>query len=263
MKTSSQLHTPITDRHIELLQPEGYEEYLLHSHSEILAILAVLRDDKSLITLYFDHSGQSLLTSLLGVSENGLALDFCGDAKLNGLALASERMIAATSQDKVKIQFPVGPLKQGLYQGQSAFAAPLPKLLLRLQRREFYRLPTPSARPIKCRIPAASAHGPHKSVDANIIDIGGGGLAVMVPPDDLPFEAGMNFQNCRIELPEVGIVVSNLHVRGTFEVTAKGGLVARRAGCQFVNLPGPMLTLIQRYIMRIERERKARSTETD
>jgi len=31
----------------------------------------------------------------------------------------------------------------------------------------------------------------------------------------------------------------------------------RRAGCEFMNLPGPMQTLIQRYIIKIERERKA------
>ena len=36
--------------------------------------------------------------------------------------------------------------------------------------------------------------------------------------------------------------------------------VAKRAGCQFVDLPGQMLTLIQRYIIRVERERKARET---
>ena len=34
----------------------------------------------------------------------------------------------------------------------------------------------------------------------------------------------------------------------------------KRAGCEFCNLSGPMATLIQRYIIKVERERKARDS---
>jgi c-di-GMP-binding flagellar brake protein YcgR len=247
----------------ELLQADDFDEYVLRSRTEILAVLRSLRDSQALLTLYFDQSGIPLLTSVLGASDSAIALDFASDPTMNILALKSKGFTAAATLDKVKIHFPVGPLKQGLHQGRPAFSAPLPNLLLRLQRREYYRLTTPSVRPIRCRIPASLPEGSHTSVEANIIDIGGGGLAVMVPPAGIPFEAGMGFHNCRIDLPEVGIVVSDLQVRSTFEMAAQGGVVVRRAGCQFTKLPGPMLTLIQRYIMRVERERKARTSEVD
>jgi len=32
-----------------------------------------------------------------------------------------------------------------------------------------------------------------------------------------------------------------------------------RSGCQFIDLPGAMVNLIQRYIFKVERERKARA----
>jgi c-di-GMP-binding flagellar brake protein YcgR len=261
MNTPIQTQTPTTGPDIELLQAEDFDQYILRSRAEILSVLRSLRDTQALITLYFDHSGLPFLTAVLGASDSGIALDFGRDPTMNSLALKSKGFTAAATQDKVKIQFPVGTLKQGLHQGRPAFSAPLPNLLLRLQRREYYRLTAPSVRPIRCRIPASLPEGTHKSVEANIINIGGGGLAVMVPPAGIPFEAGMGFHNCRIDLPEVGVVVGDLQVRSTFEVAAQGGIVVKRAGCQFMNLPGPMLTLIQRYIMRIERERKARSSE--
>ena len=37
-----------------------------------------------------------------------------------------------------------------------------------------------------------------------------------------------------------------------------GGAIIKRAGCEFKNLSGPMLTLVQRYIIKVERERKAK-----
>lgn len=54
------------------------------------------------------------------------------------------------------------------------------------------------------------------------------------------------------------MVSATLRVRSVFDVATKSGNRYLRAGLEFVNLPGTRLTLIQRYITRIERERKAR-----
>jgi hypothetical protein len=70
----------------------------------------------------------------------------------------------------------------------------------------------------------------------------------------------MEFPNCRIDLPEVGMLAARLEVRTLFELTLPSGVQVHRAGCQFVDLPGSMLTLVQRYVIKIERQRKARTT---
>ena len=54
------------------------------------------------------------------------------------------------------------------------------------------------------------------------------------------------------------MLVCNLIVRNAFDVTTKTGNHHLRVGCEYVNLPGTRLTMIQRYITRVERERKAR-----
>jgi hypothetical protein len=70
----------------------------------------------------------------------------------------------------------------------------------------------------------------------------------------------MEFPNCRIELPEVGFVTATVKIRSVFEITLRSGARIKRAGCEFVKLPGPMSTLVQRYIIKVERERKARES---
>jgi len=71
---------------------------------------------------------------------------------------------------------------------------------------------------------------------------------------------GTLLQNCRIALPEEGVITGTLCVRSAFGVTPGNGHSFVRIGCEFINLPGQRLTMIQRFITRIERERKARQS---
>jgi c-di-GMP-binding flagellar brake protein YcgR len=58
----------------------------------------------------------------------------------------------------------------------------------------------------------------------------------------------------------VATVTVKLRICSVMETRGRAGANMHRAGCEFVNLPGPMLTQIQRYIIKIERERKARDS---
>ena len=54
----------------ELEQPDDYSQYLLHSRSEILAVLRSLVQKGALITVYFDQGRSFLLTSMLTVNAD-------------------------------------------------------------------------------------------------------------------------------------------------------------------------------------------------
>ncbi|HZV54871.1 MAG TPA: flagellar brake protein [Rhodocyclaceae bacterium] len=244
-----------------LLEPADYTEFLLRTKSEIHYVLRGLLANSDRITVYFNEGKDFLLTTVIAIDDEGITLDYGSNPEMNQRALAAEKVFCITSHEKVRVQFLLHGLRQVDYQGRPAFRAALPDSVLRLQRREYYRLTTPIARPLKCQIPTPSVDGTTSSVvDVNVVDISGGGLAIMVPPTGIPFEPEMKFPNCRIELPEVGILVATLQVRSIFDVTLRTGAQVTRAGCQFLNLPGPMLTLVQRYIIKVERERKARET---
>ncbi len=246
----------------ELMQADDYDQYLLHSKKEILVILRAMRDKAALITVYFNEGNDFLLSTLLTISEDGtfMLLDPGSNAEINRKALASDKLIFVANHEKVKIQFTVNKLDSVSEQGRPGLRAMVPDMLLRLQRREYYRLSAPAGHPLKCVIPVKHANGSKTSLETTVLDISGGGLAVMVPPVGVEFETDHFFENCRIELPDIGNITATLQVRNIFEFTLNNGDRVKRSGCQFVDLPGHMLTLIQRYIIRVERDRKARET---
>jgi flagellar brake protein len=249
-----------TGSHEPLLEPADYSEYLLHGKSEILFVLRGIMASTDRITINFNEGRDFLLSAVIAVDDDGLTLDYGSTHEMNQKALKADKVFCITRHEKVRIQFVLRGLRQIDYQGRPAFRAALPDSVLRLQRREYYRLTTPIVNPLKCQIPITQADGSSSTILVNIVDISGGGIAIMVPPPDVPFETGAKLANCKIDLPEVGTLIATLQVRSIFDVTLRSGTQVKRAGCQFVKLPGPMLTLVQRYIIKVERERKARES---
>jgi c-di-GMP-binding flagellar brake protein YcgR len=248
------------DKVPELLEPSEYDEYLLHERREILHVLRALNEQVCQITVFFNDGTDFILTTLLSVSDSEITLDYGADAELNQLAGAANKLFCITLLDKVRVQFILRQLQQTTYDGRPAFKAILPDSLLRLQRREYYRLTMPVTRRLGCQIPIPQTDGSVSLVDVDIVDISGGGIAIVAPPEEVRFESDMEFPKCRIELPDVGVIIAAIRVRTVFDITLRNGTHVKRSGCAFVNLPGAMATLIQRYIIKTERELKARES---
>jgi len=255
-----------THARLELEQDGVYGKYLLHSRTEIVFVLRAVQQKASLITVYFNEGRSFLLTSLLEVNADRglLTFDMGSDAEMNQRALKADRFVFTTSLDKVKVQFSLKQLEQVQYEGRPALRGSIPESVLRLQRREYYRLTTPVANPVRCLLAYTRTSGEPVRLEVPLLDISGGGLGLMVKPElREDFRAGTAFRDCRVELPEEGLLVCNLIVRNAFDVTTKSGNQHLRVGCEFDNLPGTRLTMVQRYITRIERERKARESGLD
>jgi len=247
--------------HVDVENDDVYSRYLLYSRTEILFVLKALVEKGAMITVYFDGGKSFLLTSLNEISSDGntLVFDYGSDEEMNRKAVQADKLVFTTTLDKVKIQFIIKGLSQSTYDGRKAFTGKLPETLLRLQRREYYRLSTPIANPIKVSIDLILADGSKNAIETNMLDISGGGIGLMVPltmADHFPI--GVTFKDCKFTLPEEGQLVTALCVRNAFPVTTKTGNQYLRVGCEYLDLPGTRLTMIQRYITRVERERKAR-----
>lgn len=247
--------------HLDVEHDDHYSRYLLYSKAEILFVLKALVQKGAMITVYFDGGNSFLLTSLnqIAADGNSLIFDYGSDEEMNQRALMADKLVFTTTLDKVKIQFSLKGLSQANFEGRKAFSGKLPETLLRLQRREYYRLTTPIANPIKVSLEIIHGDGTKATIESNMLDISGGGIGLMVPLSlGEAFAIGNIFQDCKFTLPEEGQLVTALCVRNAFPVTTKTGSQYLRIGCEYVDLPGTRLTMIQRYITRIERERKAR-----
>ncbi len=246
---------------LELEQADHYSQYLLYSQAEILAVLRSLIQKGAMITVYFDQGNSFLLSSMLALSDDhrSFILDVGSNDEMNRRALLARTLSFTSLVDKVKIQFSVNSLSATRHAGRPAFLASVPETLLRLQRREYFRLATPIAHPVRLTATVRRPDGSAVVVQVPLYDVSGGGIGLMAPLEQAGlFQRGETLADCKIALPDEGLLVTNLAVRNLFDVTARSGAHYIRVGCEYVDLPPQRLTMVQRYITRVERERKAR-----
>lgn len=245
----------------ELLQADDYSRYLLRGRTDILFNLRGLIQKRAMLSAFIDASADSFLTAIVALSadENRLILDAASDETTNRRVEAAEQLICVTQLDRIKIQFAARGIQRIQHEGHDAFRVQVPDVMLRLQRREYFRLTAPSAHSLTCLIPTTIG-GEHReiSVEASVLDISGGGLSITIPSEGMVVEPDMEFGNCRLMLPETGAIVTSLRVRNLFRITNRDGSITLRAGCEFTHLSSAMASTIQRYILKVERERNAR-----
>jgi c-di-GMP-binding flagellar brake protein YcgR len=235
-----------------------YSQYFLYSKTEILSVLRSIIQKAPQITVHFDEGRFFFLTSMLALRSGNteFTFDVGSNKEVNARALKAEKLIFTTLVDKVKIQFSLDHLRCEEHQGRSVFVGAVPDNLLRLQRREFFRLSLSIINPIHLR---ATLDPDNLSIDIPLLDISGGGVGLMFSVDLASrLEKGQMMTDCRIMLPEEGLLVCTLCVRNMFDVTTRSGSRHVRVGCEFVDLPASRLSAVQRYIIHVERGRKAR-----
>ncbi len=231
----------------------------------MLFLLRQLVAKKCLVSVSPDGGNPSALLALLEVDEAAgtLTFDVAGSAALNARLIRAGKLVCETQLDRVQIRFQLnGPMRNVEFEGGPALAAVIPEAVLRLQRREHYRINTPIAQPLRCFIPLPPTEEgmPMKAFEVRVLDISGGGVAIAAPPGGMFFSMGAEIDGCRIELPDPPVIVTRIAVRNIFRVTQMNGIEQVRAGCQFVSLTPGQESAIQRYILRLERERASRGS---
>jgi len=244
---------------LPILEGSEYDKYMLRNPQEVRTLLRQLQERVTQLSVFCNEGQDMMLSVLLEAAPDHLILDVGPDEEVNRRVAVAERHYCIGQLDRVRIQFLLGPFTRIEFAGRPAFLAALPREVLRLQRREYYRLSTPIARPLKCRMPIPLPDGGMFIFDATVLDISVGGVGIVAPPEEIPLAPGQIVPDCRIELPEVGIIDGTLRIC-QLGVSFQRGNTRQRAGCEFVNLPGSQQTLIQRYIIKVERERKARES---
>lgn len=243
----------------EIDQPAAYGKYVLRNRAEILVYLRALHKNRTLITVYLDEGEHFFLSTVLSVDEdrNQLVLDESNRAADNVAALKAARITLSAPLERVKIQIRLPGLSLTSINGNKAMTAPLPSSILRLQRREFFRVETPRIAPLRCKLAVPMAAGGHSVVDYPLFDLSGGGLSLLGPVNDAElFALGEMFHDCRLEIPGENVLSINLRVCEVLKIEMLNGEQQLRLGCEFVSLPGTRRTFIERYITRLERERK-------
>jgi c-di-GMP-binding flagellar brake protein YcgR len=228
----------------------------LRSRAEILFQLRAIQKRKLLINLDLPGSRQIIVTSVLMVNEtkNTLILDSARDDTLNEELMAGKGAEFVAQLDGVSISFATGPVAWCKYEGAPALRIALPTSLVRLQRREHFRVPMPIANPVRCIVP--SANGDADPITTHLMDISCGGVAIAETGGRLGPATGHVLPDCRLLLPESDTIITSLEVRNSAQNRLHNGTLQTRLGCQFVDLPKDMAAKLQRFVMDIERARR-------
>jgi len=238
-------------------QPEGIlteeeRRFLIESPVEIAHILQATLLKGSPVSAYYKPD-EFVLTTLVAVEPELDRLVFRApqDPVQTKLITSSPEVTFVTSQDRITIKFHVDRVETTTHEGSPALVTPLPLALVRLQRREYFRVACPPGIPLKCMIPFTTK-GPAQKAEMMVNDLSMGGVSLSNQHPGLKLEPGKIYKDCAFSLPDVGAFNTALEVVNAYEVTLQDGTNVKRAGCRFVNPPPAGLAKVQRYTMMLE-----------
>jgi c-di-GMP-binding flagellar brake protein YcgR len=238
---------------------ENWHDYEVGSRREIIGLLRNIAEKNQLIRMLVHGEADVCVTSILEVDPdtNTLILDRSVNREQNQRILAAKRISFETTLDKIRILFASEGVTETGFEGRPALRIGVPATLIRLQRREFYRMATPVSNPVRAMIPMPEALG-GGNASFPLADISCGGIAILDNKFMLGNTIGNNYPLCRIDLPDIGTVMSTLQVRNSLDLTLLNNKANRRLGCHFIDISRASLAMVQRYITKLERERNAR-----
>lgn len=228
--------------------------YWVNSRVEILYTLNELRKMRSTLSCEAGRTGEAFTTEILAVdADSGMLIDVPPlPAQLDAAMRAGSLSLCATMKG-IRIEFELEGVGVTQWEGASALRAPLPGRVLKIQRRNFFRIAVPKSRPLTCVITAPGSD----AFSYPILDIGLGGVALSSKQGEPPLEEGRIYEKCRIVLPEMNPLEPRIVVRHAAVISVTNRPPAHRYGCEFIDLKGPQESLIQRFVLQLERDRRA------
>ncbi|NTV71203.1 MAG: flagellar brake protein [Azonexaceae bacterium] len=238
----------------QLSEAEIEERFHITSALPIAFLLVGYARTKDQFTVSFGGGEEMMLTTLLDAQPAGdrLIFDCSGSADVNRHLLQSSRIVFSGRPAGIHVQFSTGRASEIEFEGSKAFAVALPKYVVRLQRRDTFRIETPRGKPLQFF--GRRSDGRLLNLPAHDISVAGIGMTAPALPEGLG--AGERLESCHFALPddehELFFSATVCHV--TPQV-GRSGQQQWRIGLHFESMPTVEENRIQRYIAKVERER--------
>lgn len=248
----------MNDMATPVIDPADEDRFGISSRVQIVSELREAIAQRSLVTLHHGAQNECALSALLAVdAEAGtVVLDACQNPQIARRVLAAASLTLETEVRRIKLRFSSGRATVITHEGRPAMQIELPSRMVRVQRREAFRVDMPANEVVACRFMHPTIA--NREVVLRVADLSVRGMGLSADVGLWPAQPDSMIKNCRIDLPDIGVVhcdarvvrvVKNL-LAGKFKLTI---------GCQFMQLNGNGGTLLQRYLLQLERARIARS----
>ncbi|PRC90775.1 flagellar brake protein [Solimicrobium silvestre] len=244
-----------------VLGTENQSPYQVDSRKEIILLLRSLQENKQLINMIIHDGNEVIITAILKVDDdnNNIIFDCASTESANQRLIEAPRVYFEAALNKIGIQFSSSSVSRCNFMGSPSLCCTIPSSLIRLQRREYYRINTPHTHPLICVVNVPEENGGGK-INLPLVDISCGGVAMLDDQRVLNVDFGTLYNDCKIDLPGIGLVNITLQVRNSQNLLLMNHKTSRRIGFQFIDLSKTMMAQIQKLITKIERERNSRQS---
>jgi len=231
--------------------------YWVRSLVDVAFNLNDLRKQRTPLSCELGSTGYSFTTEILAVDSDKavLYLDAPGSTDIQQRIAQSAGLVVRSASGGVQIAFELSPCAVATLDGSAALRATLPKRLLKVQRRDFFRVQVPKSLPVTCTIPLAGA-GPAAFA---VMDVGLGGVALLSKEGEPLLKEGTTYKKSRLNFPDGSTLEVDIRVRHVASIKSSNRAPTRRYGCAFESLQGPQEAQLQRYVLQLERDRRAAS----
>ena len=235
---------------------EDIAPYRITAHMEIAFVLRSLAQNNVNLGIYFNAGRDMMLSRVLNVDSKAkqFIIDVGGHAPTSTAIAQADRILFVTALDGVKVQFSVAGVVFGKFEGKPAFIIDFPNDLIKLQRREFFRLLTPITNPLTCDI--TLPNGQKTQLELHDISLGGAGIWLK-DEQHTQMQTGIVISNAYFDFAAAGTAKLNIEIRSSHPITMAHGKVRWLAGVRFIDLPRNIETNLQKLLAHLERERKA------
>ncbi|NDU88071.1 MAG: hypothetical protein G3I09_07850 [Ferrovum sp.] len=240
---------------IESFSPTEEHAFKIDAPKAIQGIVRDIARHAERVALYYDSAeGGVIVTVILEVGPDGFWLDATHDGNINGKIQASASRYFVSAHLQAKVQFPVTQLELQRHDDVETFFVPFPEQLMRLQRRDFFRLYLPQGALI-CDVSLPDQGTVTEPLRFTVRDISEGGVALLCEQNDPRLQPGIQVQDCRLTLEDGSELIFGLQVRHSVLTRMPSGDEKTCIGCRFITLSARMAAQLQRFITRRQRER--------
>lgn len=236
-----------------LLPPAG-DPFWIDSPLEVRQVLRDLaRQGASVQCL--GGLAEPVAASILEVRESDeMVLRFAAGSSPKRLLRAGHPVVVRANLRCARICFLVENLRPDSSGEALTYVARLPVCVHRLQRREFFRVPSPASLLCKLPLPGAMTDGNAAEfgrLTVRLVDISVGGVCLALPAEiSLAQEPGTVLQGCSLELPDFGPVRFSLQLLNRMD--AGGKVDERLLGARFLDMDLRDQTRLQRFLYQLQ-----------
>lgn len=228
------------------------EEFSLSAEPTVRKLLNTIEGDEHELYVYLQADHTHFVTEILSIDwKAGLMwLGTPYEKSLSAQCNSSTAYVMVSFPDGVKVQFAGIGILQSEYQGADALRIAIPKSIVRLQRRNYFRVVADEElnSQVKLEIPAVQAQ-------ASLIDISLAGIGFTIQTVASQHERGEIMKDVRLTLPDgEGSMLVELEVRNIKTMNDNPELV--QLGCEMKMLDRGAERRLQRFLLATERRQR-------